>query len=88
MPDNELGSTHSNSFRSLPTDNQGGYHLPEAPMYSNPSDIKKFRPTGDTTTKFRRKESFIDRFTGRISMMTNEGDRGVAASTRKPIEKL
>jgi hypothetical protein len=30
----------------------------------------------------KRKESFIDRFTGRTSLMTNEGDRGVASSTK------
>jgi len=48
----------------------------------------KFRSIEATPTAIKRKESFIDRFNGRTSLMTNEGDRGVASSTNKPIEKL
>jgi hypothetical protein len=49
----------------------------------------KFRPIEQTPKHSpKRKESFLDRFDGRITLMTNEGDRGVAASTKKPIEKL
>ena len=60
-------------------------------MPSPPSqaEIVKFRPI-EQTPKYspKRKESFQDKFAGRITLMTNEGDRGVAASTKKPIEKL
>lgn len=87
MPDSSIQSTHTRSFRSLPTDIKEFKGGLEQPLHANINEIKKFRPQ-EVTPRFKRKESFIDRFTDRISMMTTEGDRGVAASSKKPIEKL
>jgi len=41
-----------------------------------------FREIEKTPSGVKRKQSsFIERFNGRTSLMTNEGDRGVASST-------